>query len=140
MAVFIICVTLPRPTAPQLSVFLEIKRQSLSLIDQGTWIQGPQNTKRSRKNNDRVALCTCCHSCFFLCFFLLFTLLFSYIRVKHDLFSLLKGASSRDASWPENVENVQIFSFASFVRWCYKYLCNRGRIYEQKIKLQPDSP
>ena len=37
----------------------------------------------------------------------------------------LKGGPKR--SWPENVENVQMFPFADFVWLSCQYLCNRSQ-------------
>ena len=34
---------------------------------------------------------------------------------------LIKGHRSEGSSWAENVESVQLFSSACFVRFCYQY-------------------
>ena len=38
----------------------------------------------------------------------------------------LHGTPSDASSWPENVENVQIFPLAGYTWWFYQYLCNKS--------------
>ena len=51
----------------------------------------------------------------------------------------MKGTPSNDASWPENIENVQIFPSAGFVLIFCQYLCNKSSYYYEfeLLSVQP---
>ena len=49
---------------------------------------------------------------------------------------LLKRTSSKDASWPENAKNAEIFPCAGLVWLFHQYLCNRSILSFQFVVLR----
>ena len=47
-----------------------------------------------------------------------------------------KGTQSNDARWPEDIDNVQTFSFAGLMWLFHLYLCNRSTFFFQIWGLQ----